>query len=89
MPRTTTSPIRSIDHVLLHTDAPERVFALFRDLFDFPVVWPMTDYGRCIAPGSAPLACCRACYSAAALAILAHYEHPKSRWGLGANAAGD
>ena len=47
----TPTLIRGIDHVMIHTQNLERVFALFRDVFDLPVVWPVTDYGVLVSGG--------------------------------------
>jgi len=51
MASTTPTLIRCIDHVVIHTQEPERVFALFRDVFNLPIVWPITDYGMFISGG--------------------------------------
>jgi len=51
--RQSASPsiIRGIDHVLIHTQDLERVFARFRNEFGLPVVWPISDYGPLVSGG--------------------------------------
>jgi hypothetical protein len=34
---------------MIHSDAPERVFALLRDALALPVVWPLGDYGAFVS----------------------------------------
>lgn len=43
------TPIRGVDHVTIHSDAPERSFALLRDALALPVVWPLGDYGAFVS----------------------------------------
>lgn len=50
-PRASPSVIRGIDHVLIHTQDLERVFARFRKEFGLPVVWPISDYGTLVSGG--------------------------------------
>lgn len=51
--RQSASPsiIRGIDHVLIHAQDLERVFARFRNEFGLPVVWPISDYGPLVSGG--------------------------------------
>ena len=51
VPQATTPLILGIDHVLIHTQDVERMYALFREVFDLPVVWPVTNYGALISGG--------------------------------------
>lgn len=51
LPRASPSVIRGIDHVLIHTQDLERVFARFRNEFGLPVVWPISDYGPLVSGG--------------------------------------
>lgn len=50
-PSGSSSVIRGIDHVLIHTQDLERVFARFRNEFGLPVVWPISDYGALVSGG--------------------------------------
>lgn len=50
-PSGSSSVIRGIDHVLIHTQDLERVFARFRNAFGLPVVWPISDYGALVSGG--------------------------------------
>lgn len=45
------SIIRGIDHVLIHAQDLERVFARFRNEFGLPVLWPISDYGPLVSGG--------------------------------------
>ena len=38
--------IRQIDHIVIISGRSEELFSLLSDKFQFPVVWPMTNYGR-------------------------------------------
>ena len=50
-PSASPSVIHGIDHVLIHTQDLERVFAQFRNEFGLPVVWPISDYGPLVSGG--------------------------------------
>ena len=45
--------IRQIDHVLIASNDAEELFSLLSDTFQFPVVWPMSNYGRITSGGVA------------------------------------
>ena len=48
---TQTPIVRQVDHILLSSDEPERLFALFAESFELPVAWPFTQYGEAFASG--------------------------------------
>lgn len=37
--------IRQVDHILIASNEAEELFSLLSDTFQFPVVWPVSDYG--------------------------------------------
>jgi hypothetical protein len=45
------SIIRRVDHVLIASSDAGELFSLLSDKFEFPVVWPMANYGRFTSGG--------------------------------------
>jgi hypothetical protein len=41
--RSTSQPIRQIDHIMIRTGEPRELFALFADTLQLPIAWPLTS----------------------------------------------
>jgi hypothetical protein len=41
----TTGPLKRIDHIILRSSDPAKLFSFFSDQLKFPFLWPMTDFG--------------------------------------------
>lgn len=52
-PRQTTNIVRQIDHILIASSEAKELFSLLSDTFQFPVAWPMSDYGSFASGGVA------------------------------------
>ena len=52
-PIQTTNIVRQIDHILIVSSEAKELFLLLSDTFQFPVAWPMTDYGGFASGGVA------------------------------------
>lgn len=52
-PRQTTNIVRQIDHILIASSEAKELFTLLSDTFQFPVAWPMSDYGSFASGGVA------------------------------------
>ena len=52
-PRLGTSIVRQIDHILIASSDAKALFALLSETFQFPVAWPMSDYGNFASGGVA------------------------------------
>jgi hypothetical protein len=52
-PRRTTNIVRQIDHVLIASSDAKELFSLLSDTFQFPMAWPMSDYGGFASGGIA------------------------------------
>lgn len=52
-PRQTTNIVRQIDHILIVSSEAKELFSLLSDTFQFPVAWPMSDYGSFASGGVA------------------------------------
>ena len=52
-PRPTTNIVRQIDHILIASSEASELFALLSDTLQFPVAWPITDYGGFVSGGVA------------------------------------
>lgn len=46
------SPIRHIDHIMIRTDRPAEIYALFTDMLRLPVAWPLADRGGVVSGGA-------------------------------------
>jgi hypothetical protein len=45
--------VRQVDHLLIESDDPARLFSLLSDTLQLPVAWPITDNGRFLTGGVA------------------------------------
>jgi hypothetical protein len=52
-PSHTTNIVRQFDHILVVSSEAKELFALLSDTFQFPVAWPMSDYGGFASGGVA------------------------------------
>lgn len=52
-PTRTTNIVRQIDHILIASSEAKELFSLLSDTFQFPVAWPMSDYGSFASGGVA------------------------------------
>jgi len=52
-PRQQPNIVRQIDHILIASSEAKELFLLLSDTFQFPVVWPMSDYGSFASGGVA------------------------------------
>lgn len=46
------SAVRGIDHVLLRVDDPQPILTRFFEIFEWPVVWPITIHGAFASGGA-------------------------------------
>ena len=49
----TTNVVRQIDHILISSSRAKELFSLLTETFEFPVAWPMSDYGGFSSGGAA------------------------------------
>ena len=49
----TTNIVRQVDHILIASSGAKELFSLLSDTFQFPVAWPMSDYGNFASGGVA------------------------------------
>lgn len=52
-PRQTTNIVRQVDHILIASGQAKELFSLLSDTFQFPVAWPLSDYGGFASGGVA------------------------------------
>ena len=45
------SPVRQIDHIMIRTDVPERLYAFFTETLQLPIAWPLAVRGT-VASGA-------------------------------------
>lgn len=46
------SPIQRIDHIMIRTDRPAEIYALFTDILRLPVAWPLAERGGVVSGGA-------------------------------------
>jgi hypothetical protein len=44
-PQPVSDIVRQVDHILIESDQPEKLFHLFLDKFELPLAWPYKSYG--------------------------------------------
>lgn len=49
----TAGVVRQVDHILIASSEAKALFSLLSETFQFPVAWPMTDYGNFASGGVA------------------------------------
>ena len=52
-PIQTPNIVKQVDHILIASSEAKELFTLLSDTFQFPVVWPMSDYGGFASGGVA------------------------------------
>jgi hypothetical protein len=46
------APVQYIDHIMIRTDNPEELFALFSRTLQLPIAWPLADRGGVVSGGA-------------------------------------
>ena len=46
------SPIQRVDHIMIRTDRPAEIYALFTDILRLPVAWPLAERGGVVSGGA-------------------------------------
>jgi hypothetical protein len=45
------APVQYIDHIMIRSDDPDELFALFSKTFQLPIAWPLADRGGVVSGG--------------------------------------
>jgi hypothetical protein len=45
------APVQYIDHIMIRSDDPDELFALFSKTFQLPIAWPLAERGRVVSGG--------------------------------------